>query len=133
MTPYRGPDSRRIAEQFGQIALAHAVTATVRTWVSAGPTTGSAYLAGGGSTDYFQQRTISGLWVAPRNVDFNVHPVPGGQVMDGDMMFSTPSLLTTADRVQWQGAEYRVVGEPFPVRMNGVTWYRTLLRRGDVV
>lgn len=133
MASYRGPDWRRILAQFAQLAAWHGATVTWRQYVSGSTGTGSGYYAGGGTTRYYHEQTITGLWGAPRMRENRFHEVqtPAGQVMAGDAVISTRMPLGSQDELIWRGVIYRVEGDSTPLYLGGSLWYRTLLRRGD--
>lgn len=133
MPGYRGPNTGRIQAQFDEIAQYAGEAAVWRQYVSGGVSTGSAYLAGAGTTAYYREQTITALWAAPQMGDarFRETQLPGGQVMAGDAVVSTPLPMGSQDELDWRGVTYRVEGDSLPIHIGGRNWYRTVLRRGD--
>lgn len=129
---YRGPNTRRLAAQQREVAGYAGETGVWRQYVSAASGL-SGLWAGAGITRYYQERAITGLWAAPQIGEsrFRETQLPGGQVMAGDVVLSTPDELGPQDEVVWRGVTYRVEGDATPIHMGGRVWYRTVLRRGD--
>lgn len=131
MVGYRGPQHRRVAWQFQRIAGDHGETLIWRQYVSA-ETGGSARLAGGGTTRYYQERTITGLLAAPQFGEsrFREQQLPAGQVVQGEAVLSLPYPIGKQDELIWRGVTYRVEGDNVSVNYGSETWYRTILKRG---
>jgi len=127
--PYHGPDSARIMRQQTALMAYAGETGVWRQYVSASSAAGTGVWAGGGTTLYYRQQVITGLWALATQQE---NQLPGGQVMAGDVMLSTQDVLGKQDEVQWRGVTYRVEGDSMPVHLGGRVWYRTMLRRGDV-
>lgn len=125
--PYRGPQTARIGAQFAQVMDYAGETGTWRQYVSAA-TASSGIWAGAGTTRYYREQAVTGLWATPNAKEMQT---PGGQVVAGDAMISTERPLGTQDEMVWRGVTYRVEGESLPVHLGGRVWYRTVLRRGD--
>lgn len=130
--PYRGPQPPRIGTQFAQVQQYAGETGVWRQYISAATASGSGIWAGGGTTHYYREQAVTGLWGSPNRV-LNARQVQlaGGQVMAGDGMISTEHPLGDQDEIVWRGVTYRVEGESLPVHLGGRVWYRTVLRRGD--
>lgn len=125
---YRGPRASRIGGQFQEVQGWAGEPCTWRQYVSAASAT-SGYYAGGGVTRYYREQTITGLlWTDTRQME---NLLPGGMVMAGDVMISTPVPLGDRDEIIWTGVVYRVEGATIPVTMAGRVWYATPLKRGD--
>jgi len=125
---YRGPRAARIGGQFQDIQGWAGESCIWRQYVSAASAT-SGYYAGGGTTRYYRQQTITGLlWTDMHQVE---NLLPGGMVMAGDVMISTPQPLGDQDEVVWSGVTYRVEGDTTPMHLGGRVWYATPLKRGD--
>ena len=132
--PYRGPQTGRIAAQIAQIQQYAGETGIWRQYVSASTGTGSGYWAGRGTTTYDREQTITALWASPQVGEARMREtqLPGGQVIAGDAVISTPNPFGARDEIVWRGITYRVEGDSTPIHFGGRVWYRTVLRRGDV-
>ena len=126
---YHGPDSARIMRQQTALMAYAGETGIWRQYASASTASGTGVWAGVGTTLYYRQQVITGLWAPATQQESQL---PGGQVMAGDVMLSTQDVLGKQDEVQWRGVTYRVEGDSMPVHLGGRVWYRTMLRRGDV-
>lgn len=128
---YRGPRAARIGGQFQEVQGWAGEPCIWRQYVSATSAT-SGYYAGGGTTRYYRQQTITGLlWKAMGQGSYNEVHLPGGTVMAGDTMISLPVVLGEQDEVIWRGVTYRVEGDTTPIHLGGRVWYATPLTRGD--
>ena len=127
--PYHGPDSARIMRQQTALMAYAGETGIWRQYASASTASGTGVWAGVGTTLYYRQQEITGLWALATQQE---NQLPGGQIMAGDAMLSTQDVLGKQDEVQWRGVTYRVEGDSMPVHLGGRVWYRTMLRRGDV-
>lgn len=129
---YRGPQTGRIAGQHNAIVQYAGEPCTWRQYVSAASAT-SGYYAGAGTTRYYREQTITAMFAAPQMGEsrFRETQLPGGQVIAGDMVASTPTALGTQDEIIWRGTTYRLEGDAVPIHIGGRVWYRTVLRRGD--
>jgi hypothetical protein len=125
---YRGPDPARLHGQMSAIMTHASETAIWRQYISASSGTGSAIWAGAGITQHYRQQVISGLFVPAAQRETQL---AAGQIIAGDMAFSTFQRLGVQDEVQWRGVTYRVEGDILPVHLGGRVWYQTMLRRGD--
>ena len=130
--PYHGPDSARIMRQQTALMAYAGETGIWRQYASASTASGTGVWAGVGTTLYYRQQVITGLWALAPMGNFQERQLPGGQVMAGDVMLSTQDVLGKQDEVQWRGVTYRIEGDSMPVHLGGRVWYRTMLRRGDV-
>ena len=126
--PYRGPQTARIAPQFSQVFDYAGETGTWRQYISAATASASGVWAGVGTTQYYREQVVTGLWATPNAKEMQT---PGGLVMAGDAAISTLHSLGPQDEMVWHGVTYRVEGESLPVHLGGRVWYRTVLRRGD--
>ena len=126
--PYHGPDPERMRAQFAGLQAFVGQSVTLRTWVSASTASTSAYMAGGGKTDSYRQQQITALMKPSQPQEAMA---PGGMVMAGDMIASTPQALGNQDQLVWQGVTYRIEGDSLPIRAGGRLWYHTYIRRGD--
>lgn len=126
---YHGPDSARIMRQQTAVMAYAGETGIWRQYASASTASGTGVWAGVGTTLYYRQQVITGLWAPATQQESQM---PGGQIMAGDAMLSTLDVLGKQDEVQWRGVTYRVEGDSLPVHLGGRVWYRTMLRRGDV-
>jgi hypothetical protein len=123
-----------VGAQFDRIAGEHGQAVTWRQYVSASTGTSSAYYGGGGTTRYYREQTITGLIAAPRMGEsrFREYSIFGGQVLAGDIVVSLPHEMDRQDELIWRGTTYRVESDSTPITQGGTTWYRALMRRGDV-
>lgn len=130
---YRGPGAQRIAGQFDQVRSWAGESVTWRQWVSASSGNTSAYFAGDGVTNYYNQRRITALFAAPRmgETRFRETMLPGGEVIAGDAVISTLQPMDERDEIVWRGVTYRVASDATPIHIQRRLWYRTVLRRGD--
>jgi hypothetical protein len=130
---YRGPNPKRINNQFATIKLHNAETGTWRQYISASTGTASAYWGGGGTTRYYREQVVSGLWAAPQIGEsrFRETQWAGGQILAGDALISLSHKIGTQDEVIWRGVTYRVEGDRTPIHIGDRTWWRTVLSRGD--
>ncbi len=91
----------------------------------------SGYYAGAGETRYYREQTITGLlWTDMRQLE---RRLPGGTVIDGDVMLSVPVVVGDRDEIIWRGTTYYVAGDVIPVRLGAHTWYVAPLNRGDAI
>jgi hypothetical protein len=130
---YRGPDDRRVFDQWSAIQHWQAETATWRQWVSASSGSGSAYLAGSGMVQHYREQMISGLFAMPRAWEgrFRAMQLPGGVEQAGHVLLSTFQPLGSQDQILWRGVTFRVEGDATPVRLGERVWYRAVLNRGE--
>ena len=99
-------------------------TATWRKWASAA---GGTPAYGVQNTDYFVERTITGLFV-PMALDEQMEA--GGIYMMGDVKATLIDALPGAkDQIIWSGTNYRLVSEVVPQAILGRRAWRVLLRR----
>lgn len=131
--PYRGPNTQRISAQFATIQQYHGEVCTWRQYVSAVTAAGSGYYGGGGVTLYYREQTITGLWAAPQMGEARMREtqLPGGQVIAGDVVLTSPVIISPMDEVILRGTVYRIEGDYTPINIGGHVSYRTVLRRGD--
>lgn len=134
MVSYRGPYYGRVGAHFAAIMGNHGETGTWRKWVSSTTETGSAVWAGIAPSSFYTEQIITALWAAPQMGEsrFRETQLPAGQEMAGDAVLSTPFPFGVRDEVIWRGVTYRIEGDSTPVEFAGRTWYRTIVRRGDV-
>lgn len=124
---YRGPDSRRIDNQYLIDPLTHAgQTATWRAWVSA--STGNPIMGIGG-TDFYTERTITGVFGTPPAVmRLPETQTPGGMVSNANFTMTSREKIGRRDELLWNGELYRIEGDPVPSVINGS--YISILKRG---
>jgi hypothetical protein len=132
--PYRGPDARRIGDQFSAVLSYNGETAVWRAHLSDSTGTTSAYFAGGGVTPTYREQIVTAMWAAPQMGEsrFRETQLPGGQLLAGDVVASVTQALGSQDELIWRGVTYRVESDATPVHIGGRVWYRSVLRRGDV-
>lgn len=131
--PYRGPNTGRIGAQLAQVMSYAGETGTWRQYISASTGTASGIWAGAGTTLYYREQVVTGLWGLPQlSPMMREIQTPGGEIIAGDAVISTVAPLGAQDEIQWRGVTYRVNGDSLPTHLGGRVWYRTVLVRGDV-
>jgi hypothetical protein len=131
---YRGPNAKRVGRQFDEIQGWAGEQATWRQWVSASSGLTTAYFAGGGNTDYYREQVITALFAAPQMGEsrYRETQMAAGEIIAGDAVVSTDQPMNSRDEIIWRGVTYRIAGDNTPINFANRTWYRTLIRRGDV-
>lgn len=122
--PYRNPDRTRIGQQSDTIFQHAGQTATWRAYVSA---SAGVSVAGFGSTPYYREQTITGLFAPlPSNPEVQT---PAGMIAADMLQVTTRERLSRRDELRWRGAAYRIESDPSPATLNG--FWVSLVKRGE--
>lgn len=128
MTPYRGPDARRIHPQAGVVQQYAGQTGIWRQYISASAGVSD---AGFGFTQSYREQIVTGIFgVRPNLPMLFERQGGGGTLAAGTVQVSLMVKPAVQDEIEWNGELYRVESEPVRAQMAG--FWVCQLKRGEM-